>query len=143
MSHKKSQRRLHGRKVTSTIKRSTKINNAQHSETVNSKTSDDPYQLAPGPINFREKVVQIACGLYHTVLLTKHGEVYTCGFNLFGQLGVGHTSPHRGIVKLAVPTAKLIAAGSNHTVILTKVGEVYTVGSNNVSTDNNNTITFS
>jgi RCR-type E3 ubiquitin transferase len=94
---------------------------------------DDQYRIPPGPILLKEEVVQIACGLHHTVMLTKNGEVYTCGSNLYGQLGLGNTTLHRGIVKLQVPLARQIAAGSQHTVILTKSGEVYTLGSNNVS----------
>ncbi|XP_077301662.1 E3 ubiquitin-protein ligase MYCBP2-like [Arctopsyche grandis] len=129
LSHR--QKRSRGRKFTS-MKRSTKSNNVQLTENTSSTKSDDSYQLPPGPINLKEKVAQIACGLHHTVLLTKQGEVFTYGSNIFGQLGIGHTNPHKAIVKINVPPSKLIAAGSNHTVILTKIGEVYTWGYNNL-----------
>ena len=41
---------------------------------------------------FTPKVVDVACGLHHTVFLTKDGMVYTCGSNDSGQLGHGKVS---------------------------------------------------
>ena len=74
-------------------------------------------------------VVQIACGLHHTVALLENGEVYTFGSNIYGQLGVGNLIAHVGPVQVKIPgTAIQVAAGSNHTVVLTSKGEVYTFG---------------
>jgi alpha-tubulin suppressor-like RCC1 family protein len=36
-------------------------------------------------------VLSVACGSYHTVIVTCDGEVYTCGSNDHGQLG--HEKP--------------------------------------------------
>ncbi|CAH0546546.1 unnamed protein product [Brassicogethes aeneus] len=74
-------------------------------------------------------VIQIACGLHHSVLLLQNGQVYTFGSNIYGQLGCGDILAKSGLqqVKLPAPTVQ-IAAGSNHTVILTSKGEVYTFG---------------
>ncbi|XP_065336308.1 RCC1 and BTB domain-containing protein 2-like [Cloeon dipterum] len=36
-----------------------------------------------------KKVVQVACGGYHTLTLTSEGEVYAFGCNAYGQLGLG------------------------------------------------------
>lgn len=81
------------------------------------------------PIPSESPVVQISCGLHHTVLLLQNGEVYTFGSNVYGQLGVGDLVAHAGPVQVKLPTiATQIAAGSNHTVILTSKGEVYTFG---------------
>ncbi|XP_046604041.1 E3 ubiquitin-protein ligase MYCBP2 isoform X2 [Neodiprion virginianus] len=75
-------------------------------------------------------VVQIACGLHHTVLLLQNGQVYTFGSNIYGQLGAGDLIAHAGPVQVKLPSiASQIAAGSNHSVILTSKGEVYTFGS--------------
>lgn len=45
--------------------------------------------LAPARISLSSNspIIQIACGLHHTVLLTLAGEVFTFGSNQFGQLG--------------------------------------------------------
>ncbi|XP_014476552.1 PREDICTED: E3 ubiquitin-protein ligase MYCBP2 isoform X4 [Dinoponera quadriceps] len=74
-------------------------------------------------------VVQVSCGLHHTVLLLQNGEVYTFGSNIYGQLGVGDLVAHSGPAQVKLPSvASQVAAGSNHTVILTSKGEVYTFG---------------
>ncbi|ALC49441.1 hiw [Drosophila busckii] len=74
-------------------------------------------------------VVQVACGLHHTVLLTLGGEVFTFGSNQYGQLGTGDLQPVNGAVRVHTPVPiTQIAAGSNHTVLLTHKGIVYTFG---------------
>jgi len=35
---------------------------------------------------------QVTCGGYHTILLDNSGYVYGCGYNLYGQLGLGNTT---------------------------------------------------
>ena len=37
-------------------------------------------------------VVSVACGAYHTLALDKHGDVYSCGWGEFGQLGYRPTT---------------------------------------------------
>ncbi|XP_073976386.1 MYC binding protein highwire isoform X3 [Rhodnius prolixus] len=79
-------------------------------------------------------VVQVACGLHHTVVLVQSGEVYTFGSNSYGQLGVGDVMVRGGPVQVKLPAAAThIAAGSNHTVILTSKGHVYTFGAHQKS----------
>lgn len=74
-------------------------------------------------------VVQIACGMHHTVVLTLAGEVFTFGSNQYGQLGTGDLQPHVGPVEVKVyGMISQIAAGSNHSVLLTVKGVVYTFG---------------
>lgn len=85
---------------------------------------------APVALPYTSPVVQIACGLHHTVVLTQAGEVYTFGSNIYGQLGVGDVLLRGGPVSVKIPhPAQAVAAGSNHTVVLTVKGEVYTFGS--------------
>lgn len=92
-----------------------------------SRVSSLPPQQLILPIT--NPVTQIACGLYHTVLLTLTGEVYTFGSNQYGQLGSGDLQPYYGPVKVKVSGSICkIAAGSNHTVLLTNKGIVYTFG---------------
>ena len=57
-------------------------------------------ELAPEPIEMktpprhRGKVVAVACGHDHTVLLLQDGSVWTCGRNQAGQLGHGTHTHH-------------------------------------------------
>lgn len=75
-------------------------------------------------------VIQIACGLHHTVALTQNGEVFTFGNNQFGQLGTGDTQPYIGPVQVKLNSFIVqVAAGSNHTVLLSSRGVIYTFGS--------------
>lgn len=94
----------------------------------------DPPRVAPlAPrllqLTSSSPVVQVACGLHHTVVLTLAGEVYTFGSNQYGQLGSGDLQPVSGPVRVQVSGAiSQVAAGSNHTVLLTSKGMVYTFG---------------
>ncbi|XP_074101339.1 MYC binding protein highwire isoform X2 [Cotesia typhae] len=81
------------------------------------------------PIPSDSPVIQVTCGLHHTVALLQNGEVFSFGSNIYGQLGVGDLIAHAGPVQVKIPTAATqIAAGSNHTVVLTVKGEVYSCG---------------
>ncbi|XP_037938854.1 E3 ubiquitin-protein ligase highwire [Teleopsis dalmanni] len=94
----------------------------------------DPPRVAPlAPqmliLPTNSPVVQISCGLHHTVVLTLAGEVFTFGSNQYGQLGTGDLQPIGGPVKVNLQGAiSQVAAGSNHTVLLTYKGMVYTFG---------------
>lgn len=79
-------------------------------------------------------IIQIACGLHHTVCLTQTGEVFTFGSNQYGQLGTGDLLPHTGPMQVKINAAVVqIAAGSNHSVLLTSRGAVYTFGNHQVT----------
>ncbi|CRK91253.1 CLUMA_CG004933, isoform A [Clunio marinus] len=74
-------------------------------------------------------VVQISCGLHHTILMTLAGEVFTFGSNQYGQLGTGDLQPVQVPVLVKIPgIATQISAGSNHSVVLSSKGTVYTFG---------------
>ncbi|XP_064076475.1 E3 ubiquitin-protein ligase MYCBP2 [Vanessa tameamea] len=75
------------------------------------------------------RILAVACGLHHTILLSEHGEVFTFGSNQWGALGAGDISTHHRLVRVRVPRAAAIAAGSNHSAVLTRDGELYTFGS--------------
>ncbi|MGN0532083.1 MAG: RCC1 domain-containing protein, partial [Eubacterium sp.] len=101
------------------------------------------------------KITAIAAGLYHTVLLDKDGNVWSAGYNRYGQLGreenIGTNNANptfkqvtKGIDGVNITT---IAAGRYHTVLLDKDGNVWTAGNNgygqlgreeNIGTDNAN-----
>lgn len=74
-------------------------------------------------------VIQIACGLHHTVVLTQSGEVFTFGSNQYGQLCTGDLLPYVGPVQVKLNSCIVqVAAGSNHTVLLSSRGVIYTCG---------------
>lgn len=37
-----------------------------------------------------EKIISVSAGKFHSLFLTKTNEVYACGGNNFGQLGIGN-----------------------------------------------------
>ncbi|KAK4298747.1 hypothetical protein Pmani_028926 [Petrolisthes manimaculis] len=76
-------------------------------------------------------VVQIACGLHHSVVMCASGETYTWGSNSHGQLGVGDLLSRGSPTTTRLPPSVRVvqvAAGSNHTVFLTANGQIYTCG---------------
>ncbi|XP_024882774.1 probable E3 ubiquitin-protein ligase HERC4 isoform X1 [Temnothorax curvispinosus] len=79
-------------------------------------------------------IVQIACGVEHSIALTNDGELYAWGSNRDGQLGLGsYTSneikPKRITTLAAVPIA-FVACGGYHTVVISKSGAVFSWGRN-------------
>ncbi|XP_019887375.1 probable E3 ubiquitin-protein ligase HERC4 isoform X1 [Ooceraea biroi] len=79
-------------------------------------------------------VVQVACGVEHSVALTNDGEVYSWGSNMDGQLGLGSNvgcelKPTRIPALAAVPIV-FIACGGHHTIAISKSGVVYAWGLN-------------
>ena len=52
--------------------------------------------------NFDNKrVVDFACGQVHTLALTEQGEVYSWGYNIYGQLGNGSQTSQTNPVKIS------------------------------------------
>ena len=65
-------------------------------------------------------VTAIAAGGSHTLLLTSEGQVWACGNNTYGQLGLGFVSNSSTytFTKASISNVKAIAAGSYHSVVL-------------------------
>lgn len=79
-------------------------------------------------------IVQIACGLKHSIALTNNGELYAWGSNSDGQLGLGSNTKMELKPKLvsslaAIPIA-FIACGGYHTIVISKSGAVFAWGRN-------------
>lgn len=49
---------------------------------------DDKTRSFPRKVDIDAKIVNAACGQRHTLFLTDSGEVYACGKNEAGQLGI-------------------------------------------------------
>jgi len=68
------------------------------------------------------EVVDVACGDMHTCLKTGNGNVYACGNNAFGQLGLGHTqdvSEFKIIAAFRDKEVRSVMCGGEHTAVLT------------------------
>ena len=89
------------------------------------------------------KIVSVAGGSSHTVLLDANGNVWTAGLNLYGQLGrdenggTNNSNPtftqvtvFDDIDDISKVKIKAIAAGDLHTVLLDEEGNVWTAGWN-------------
>ena len=73
--------------------------------------------------------MQIVCEFWHTVELTKNGEVFTWGSNSWGELGHGDKKDRRVPTKVESLDGLVItkiSCGPQHTAVLTDNGEILT-----------------
>uniref|UniRef100_A0A4X2LDV3 HECT and RLD domain containing E3 ubiquitin protein ligase 4 n=1 Tax=Vombatus ursinus TaxID=29139 RepID=A0A4X2LDV3_VOMUR len=80
------------------------------------------------------QIVQIACGYYHSLALSKGSEVFSWGQNKHGQLGLGfelkrQSSPQLLKSLLGIPFSQ-VAAGGAHSFVLTLSGAIFGWGRN-------------
>ena len=80
-----------------------------------------------------EKVVQVACGAFHSAAVTASGNVYMWGKEDYGMLGVGPTadvhSPKR-LEFFQTRPALRVSCGGWHTIVVTRLGETFAFGRN-------------
>jgi alpha-tubulin suppressor-like RCC1 family protein len=70
-------------------------------------------------------------GGYHSFLLLEGGELYACGDNTHGQLGLGDTANRNSWQRVALPgPVRTIVAGAYHSFLQLATGEVYGCGHN-------------
>ena len=82
-----------------------------------------------------EKVTDVKSGYYHSIALTQNGEVYTWGYNYYGQCGTGDTQNVLTPVKVeGLTNIVKIDAYKYMTIALTQGGEVYVWGNGYGST---------
>jgi alpha-tubulin suppressor-like RCC1 family protein len=90
-----------------------------------------------------EKIVSIACGCYHSLVLTDVGNVYSWGHNSKGQLGIGNQTNQNRPQKIDLNNnqiIKSISCGEYHSLLLTTVGDIYAFGCNEFGQIGNQTI---
>lgn len=85
-----------------------------------------------------ERVVNVACGQQHTLVLTSTGQIWAWGLGVFGQLGLNSLKDGR-YPKLVnnwtldnqpiIVNVEQIACGSHHSVCLDSEGRVWSWGS--------------
>lgn len=79
-----------------------------------------------------ELITSISAGQYHSLALTADGRVYSWGWGVHGQLGIGsiedalHPKP---VTHLNGKVVNQICGGHGHSLFLTTSGEVFTCGS--------------
>ena len=80
------------------------------------------------------KIIQIAAGANHAIMLDADGNVWSTGYNSSGQLGIGNTDIQVQPKQMtSVSGVKEIAAGTNHSIMLAENGYVYSVGNDSNS----------
>lgn len=87
------------------------------------------------------KIIDVACGRYHTCLLTDKGKVYSFGINRFGQLGINNSEIYVSNDPLEILFENgdfivKISAGDFHSMYLTKEGKILANGSNTLGETN-------
>jgi alpha-tubulin suppressor-like RCC1 family protein len=80
------------------------------------------------------KIKQISCGGYHTCILMENNDVYACGYNSSGQLGLGDIIHINKFEKVSIDdiegNIKQICCGGRHTFILMENNDIYACGYN-------------
>jgi alpha-tubulin suppressor-like RCC1 family protein len=82
---------------------------------------------------FKSQIIVVSAGSYHSLFLDSQGQVYSCGCNTLGRLGLGdHKYSH-----IHVPTPidnqemgqiLAISAGGTHSLFLNSEGQVFSCG---------------
>ncbi|XP_076666112.1 HECT and RLD domain containing E3 ubiquitin ligase 4 isoform X2 [Andrena cerasifolii] len=94
---------------------------------------EDENVLTPREVDFEPaaKVEQIACGENYTIVITRDGQIYSCGNNDFGQLG--HEKGRKRLQLIPGLDAfvfKKAACGAHHTLVVNVWGQLFSWGSN-------------
>jgi alpha-tubulin suppressor-like RCC1 family protein len=105
----------------------------------------NPYHIRPVLIPNLDNIVAISAGTYHSLFLDNNGNVYSCGYNYYGQLGLNSTdwekntpeliqtyySNNGGSINYNEITITKIACAHMHSLFLTNEGRVYSCGQKN------------
>ena len=77
-------------------------------------------------------IKQVACGSSHTFVVTNDNQLWACGMNRLGQLGLGDNQNRSTLTKLTWndETIKHVACGSNYTFVLTEDNQLWACGHN-------------
>ena len=75
-------------------------------------------------------VISVACGSYHTLIITNDDNLWSCGANNFGQLCHGNQIYHAKPQKTSFSNISKISAGSTHSLFQNNKGEIFSCGDN-------------
>jgi alpha-tubulin suppressor-like RCC1 family protein len=78
------------------------------------------------------KIKNIYCGGYHNIILTENNEIFVCGRNDYGQLGLGDWNNRNTYTKLEHNFGKIknIFCGAHNNIILNENNEIFVCGNN-------------
>ncbi|CAE7828881.1 UVR8, partial [Symbiodinium necroappetens] len=122
-----------GKKHTAAITDSGELWTWGHNGVFQLGIGDTTNRHAPVKVSVNgQKIAAVAAGDYHTAAITDSGELWTWGYNVFGQLGVGDTTNHHAPVKVSVNGQQIVAvaAGYFHTAAITDSGKLWTWDNN-------------
>ena len=90
------------------------------------------HELLPVLVPLDVDIKQIACGGYHNIFLTYDNDVWVCGFNEQGQLGLGDNENRNTPVNNPfLNDIVSVACGSNHTIVMNSEHQLFSFGYNN------------
>jgi alpha-tubulin suppressor-like RCC1 family protein len=76
------------------------------------------------------KIKQISGGGTHTMILMKSGELWSCGYNNYRQLGLGSTTTQKTFT-YCLKNVEFVACGYNFTFVIKTDGTLWSCGRNN------------
>lgn len=94
---------------------------------------DETWYLHPGRIrniNLLGRVREISAGVNYSVIIDMDNNVWSCGYNNFGQLGLGDDRSIDRLTQIPNFKAKQVSAGFNHTAFIDMENNVWTCGEN-------------
>ena len=93
---------------------------------------DEEDRSKPQKTSF-SNISKISAGCDHSLFQNNKGEIFSCGYNRYGQCGVSHSNESKIIPSLipnAPPNIVHFVCGSSHNLFLDSEGNVFYVGNN-------------
>ena len=89
-------------------------------------------QITPSLIpNAPENIVQFCGGSYHSLFLDSEGNVFSVGYNIFGELGLGHNTNQNVLNKIPnIPPINIISCVFSSSYLIDFEGNLWTFGHN-------------
>jgi alpha-tubulin suppressor-like RCC1 family protein len=75
-------------------------------------------------------VTTVAAGGLHSLYVTPNGDLYTAGYNNYGQLGDGSATYYRSTSVKVASNVTIVAGGDYHSLYVTSNGDLYAMGYN-------------
>ena len=79
-----------------------------------------------------DDIKSVYCGAYHTFILKNDSTLWGCGYNNYGELGLGDTSKRNTFTQVTTNAnnIKQIYCGAHHTIMLKNDGTLWSCGRN-------------